>query len=272
VAARKDVQNPNFRIVCFHNAGSAETVYTGRGMRVPTDNAFVEHCNENGGELLACQLPGREQRRTEPRHRTLRPYCEALFPVLAPLLQEDVPYVLVAHSMGTWMSYEWVRLCAEKGIPLPAMWVVSGFPAPDCPERERPWNKNELMDDDAFKEEARGWDVNEIVFQEANWKQFSGMMRDDFTLFDSYSFSPPPPHLGAAFPIPMQAKFVTKDKRCKKHHLEQWKKFTSVPESFTVEETPGNHLFFYDVPARDVWMRSILEKLPSAFCPDKVKP
>jgi surfactin synthase thioesterase subunit len=266
VAGRHPASNPKFRIVCFHNAGSAESVYTGRGLRVPTDNAFVKHCAAHGGELLACQLPGRELRRQEPRQRTLRPYCEALFPVLAPLLQEEVPYVIVGHSMGTWMSYEWIKLCAERGIPLPAMWIVSGFPAPDIPEAERPWNKNEKMDEATFQEECRGWNVNEIVFEEPNWKQYSGMMRDDFTLFDSYSFTPPPAHVGPSFAIPMQARVLSKDCRCKKHHLELWKRFTTA--SFELEEMPGNHLFFYDVPARDEWMKSILKKLPTPFFPE----
>lgn len=92
---------PKFRIVCFHNAGSSESVYTGKGLRQTSDNPFVLHCNKNGGELLAVQLPGRDARRAEPRHRSLKPYCEQIYPVLAPLLQDEaVPYVIVAHSMG----------------------------------------------------------------------------------------------------------------------------------------------------------------------------
>ena len=134
-------------------------------MRAKEDNPFVKHCNDKGGELMACELPGRESRRTEPRSKALRPYVEALFPVLAPLLQEEVPYVIVGHSMGTWFSYEFIRYLAEKGIPLPKQWVVSGFPAPSIPEKDRPWSKNAPMDDAAFKEECRGWNVNEIVFQ-----------------------------------------------------------------------------------------------------------
>ena len=82
---------PKFRLVCFHNAGSAESIYTGRGMRQSQDNPFVKHCAAAGGELLCPELPGREQRRKEPRSATLRPYAEALFPVLAPLLQDGVP-------------------------------------------------------------------------------------------------------------------------------------------------------------------------------------
>ena len=125
---------PKFRLLCFHNAGSSESVYSGNGVRQKTPNPFVLHCTENGGELYACELPGREQRRSEKRHTTLRPYCEALFAVIEPVLKQDVPYAIVGHSMGTWMSYEFMKLLAEKGMPLPKMWFLSGFPAPNIPE------------------------------------------------------------------------------------------------------------------------------------------
>lgn len=140
--------------------------------------------------------------------------------------------------------------------------------------------------------------MNEIVFQGPNWKTFSPMMRDDFTLFDAYEYVPPPPHIKKGeFPVPIHVKYLQKDKRCKKHHLEGWKArngllrnsatrhpapcalcppvhspvrpswqaFTTEKLTFTAEEHEGNHLFFYDVPARAKWMESILAKLPPGF-------
>ena len=68
----KKVEAPKFRIVCFHNAGSSESVWTGRGLRTTVDNPFVLHCRERGGELLALELPGREGRRAEPRETELQ--------------------------------------------------------------------------------------------------------------------------------------------------------------------------------------------------------
>lgn len=110
-----DGSAPKFRIVCFHNAGSSETVYSGKGMRQTTENPFVLHCKEKGGELLCVQLPGRDSGRNLPRMRSLPPYAEALFPVLAPMLQDEkVPYMFVSHSMGTWFSYEFIKLLGES--------------------------------------------------------------------------------------------------------------------------------------------------------------
>ena len=68
----KKVEAPRFRIICFHNAGSSESVWTGRGLRTTVDNPFVLHCRERGGELLALELPGREGRRAERRETELQ--------------------------------------------------------------------------------------------------------------------------------------------------------------------------------------------------------
>ena len=41
-----------------------------------------------------------------------------------------------------------------------------------------------------------------------------------------------------------------------------------VQISFTNEELEGNHLFFYDVPARAAYMKAVIAKLPSEFLPE----
>ena len=254
----KKVEAPKFRIVCFHNAGSSESVWTGRGLRTTVDNPFVLHCRERGGELLALELPGREGRRAERRETelqryaaadgtltltctltvtvtvtltltvtltvtlTLTRYAAAIFDVLAPLVQHspEVPYVLAGHSMGSWLLFELTKLLQTRGIPLPAQVIVSGFCAPDVAEADRPWSRNGPMDDEAFKEECRGWDVNAVVFAPSNWPTYSPIMRDDFTLFDSYVYSPAP----APLPVPVRAFYAAADKRIKQHHVEEWRR------------------------------------------------
>jgi len=241
------LEAPRFRIICFHNAGSSESVWTGRGLRTAVDNPFVLHCRERGGELLALELPGREARRAEQRETELHRYAAAVFDVLA------------AHSMGTWLLFELSKLMQSRGIPLPAQVVVSGFCAPDVAEADRPWSRNGPMSDEEFKEECRGWDVNAVVFAPPNWPTYSPMMRDDFTLFDSYAYSPAP----APLPVPVRAFYAAADKRIKQRHVEGWRRFTSA--SFSLEEIEGNHLFFYDVPHRAAYMKRVLAGLPAGF-------
>ena len=254
-------ESPKFRIVCFHNAGSSESVWTGRGLRTKTDNPFVQHCRDKGGELLALELPGRESRRAERRETELQRYAAAAFDVLAPLVQHspEVPYVLAGHSMGTWLLFELTKLLQLRGIRLPAQLVVSGFCAPDVQEDDRPWRRNGPMSDEGFKEECRGWDVNTVVFAPPNWPTYSKIMRDDFTLFDTYVYSPAP----APLPVPLRAFYAAADKRITRQHVEGWKRFTSA--SFSLEEVNGHHLFFYDVPDRAAFMNRVLAGLPAAF-------
>ena len=94
---------------------------------------------------------------------------------LTPLHVPQFKDVLVQKEQNH-RTYEFLRLLAEKGIPMPRQLVVSGFPAPTIDEKERPWNRNAPMDDPAFQNECRGWNVNEVVFTPGNWKTYAPMM------------------------------------------------------------------------------------------------
>ena len=75
---------------------------------------------------------------------------------------------VVAHSVGTWVAYEFSQLCRAQGVPLPCHAFLSAMAAPDIPLAERPWRQQRHLGEAEFIEECRGWDVNEIVF--SGWK------------------------------------------------------------------------------------------------------
>jgi len=210
--------------------------------------------------MLAIELPGREQRRSEARSRAYGPYVDKLFPVLMPVLQDGIPSIFCAHSFGTWFMYEVLKKMVTDGIPLPKQCVISGFSSPDLPFKDRPWGQNKNENDEQFKENCKMWDVNEVALVPQNFANFGPMFRDDFSCFDEYEYTPLPECISGGFPIPIQAYYSDKDKRIKKHHVEGWKKFTS--EQCDVYETKGNHLFFFDVPARAEYMEKFISRFP----------
>ena len=90
---------------------------------------------------------------------------------------------LACRSYGDYMSHH---------VPLVWQLIVSAFPGPDLPEGDRPWNRSAPMDDETFKEECKGWDVNAVALEPSNFKIFGAMFRDDFSLFDEYVYKPLP--------------------------------------------------------------------------------
>jgi surfactin synthase thioesterase subunit len=95
---------------------------------------------------------------------------------------------LVAHSVGTWVAFEFLAACRAAGVPLPAAAFLSAMPAPDLPPGDRPWRRQRELGEAQFVEECRGWDISEVVFSPAMWPQYQPLLRADFTLFDEYEF------------------------------------------------------------------------------------
>lgn len=169
VSSNGDV--PTARVVCFPNAGNAEDMYTSEGTGVrKVSSPLLNWCRENKAECLAPQYPGRAMRLKEPKITSAKKMAEALFPILAHSLSDPVvPWVLVAHSVGTWIAYEFLVLCRERGVPMPKKAFISAMPSPDIPFEERPWRQQKNLNEEDFKDECREWDISEIVFSASMW-------------------------------------------------------------------------------------------------------
>jgi hypothetical protein len=130
----KPLEKPRLRILCFPSAGSAENIYTGLAVREKqrTPNKLMAWATDAQAEVLAVQYPGREQRRSEPFAKSCQAMAASLLPVVqAKLQEEDVPYVIVAHSCGNWIAYELLRLLRARNMHMPMMLFVSCMASPD---------------------------------------------------------------------------------------------------------------------------------------------
>jgi surfactin synthase thioesterase subunit len=254
-SASARVANPRMRLVCFSNAGSAESIYTGavikQGKR--TQSPLLKWAQENQVEVLAIQLPGREKRRKEPLLTSCKDAAAAVFPIIKAELSSGVPYAFIAHSVGTWVAFELLHLLRERNIGMPMHCYFSCFPAPDLAVADRPWTSNAGMADEAFKEECKGWDVNQVVFSKQMWDLYGGLLRADFSLFDTYVFE----HAGAApFDTRISTFFAESDKRITRGHVEGWRRFSSSAE-FNVSSVSGHHLFVYDADQKALWFNQV---------------
>ncbi|PSC76020.1 alpha beta-hydrolase [Micractinium conductrix] len=216
-------------------------MYTSEGTGIRrAPSALLEWCRANGVECLAVQPPGRLLRGREPPFTRCCDIAEALLPVVASKLI-DTPYVVIAHSVGTWVAYELLRLAAAQRLPMPRQAFLSAMASPDIPHVARPWRQQRGLGEEEFKDECRSWDVNEIVFSAALWGTYHDLMRADFTLFDEFEHT----HGGAPpFAFPVTAFYGNRDRRIKRSMVEGWQRFTTG--SFQLLEVDGHHLWPLD--------------------------
>ncbi|OLF09833.1 hypothetical protein BLA60_18885 [Actinophytocola xinjiangensis] len=115
---------PVSRLFCFHSAGGAASAYQG----------WAEPLSD-GVEVVAVQLPGRENRFTEPPHDRMAPLVEELTEVLEPLL--DLPFAFFGHSMGARVAFCLAHALGDAG---PGRLFVAGSPAPSLRVPVPAWN------------------------------------------------------------------------------------------------------------------------------------
>lgn len=258
---------PSKILVCFPNAGNAEDMYTSEGSGVRRQpSPLLEYCREQKVQVMAPQYPGRAMRLKEERITTAKGMAEALFDVLAPSLLDahkaGTPWVLLAHSVGTWISYEFLMLCKARGVPLPERAFVSAMPSPDIPMGSRPWRQQKGLNEEEFKDECREWDISEVVFSAAMWPMYQPLLRADFTMFDEYPEDPGRNASWPAFDFPIQAFWGTKDRRVCEEMVMGWSNVTSG--DFRIEEVHGNHLWPLDAAAKKTWLARVVDLLSSA--------
>ena len=102
------------RLICFHHAGGASATFhrlrRALGPRVP---------------VTAVNLPGRESRIREPRHRDVYSCATALSEDLGALLTE--PHVLLGQSMGAIIAFTVAQHRLAAGLRGPDALIVSDY-------------------------------------------------------------------------------------------------------------------------------------------------
>lgn len=107
----------HLRLFCFPFAGGGATTYRGWPAHLPPDI-----------EVVAVQLPGREDRLREEPFTDVFELTPVVAQALAPYL--DRPFALFGHSMGALVAFELARALERAGGPAPEHLFVSARSAP----------------------------------------------------------------------------------------------------------------------------------------------
>lgn len=186
-------------------------------------------------EVVAVQLPGREQRIRE------RPAVEPEQVASAIARATDRPYAIFGHSMGGRLGFEVIRILRAGGRPLPVRFYPSGANPPHGGPSTGPLTGLSTVDDEEFGARlvAAGGVPAEVVAEQELFALFLPVLRVDFAWVDGYTYTEGPP-----LPVPITAFAGEADPVARASRVPGWREHTT--ESFTQHTLPGGHFFLHD--------------------------
>ena len=137
-----------------------------------------------GVRVVPVQLPGRENRWSEPAYVDMGLLVSKLVSVLCPLF--EIPYVLFGHSMGGLICFECAQQIQRRNMAPPAHLFISGTRAPHIDNRELPLH---ILSDAEFLNElfARSGELSNLSSQNRELtKVLLPTIRADFTLCETF--------------------------------------------------------------------------------------
>lgn len=248
--------DPKLRIICFHNAGSTESVFTAPS----TDLAKLIKASKTI-EMVAVDYPGRDKIKDEPKISNTQDLAEWLLAVVYDKIADGVPYLVWGHSVGTWVAFEFMMLARQIGLPMPRAAFLNAFPGPHMAVERRPWRRSKALSSDEIKKELLNWDeghfkgAGKVVFDEPAWKEtWEPLMRSDFQLYDEYEFK----HSGAPkFEFPIHAWHMEGEKLNKADMIELWKDWTAAEFDTCVVKEMGHLTCFYKPDFKTVFFEKV---------------
>lgn len=255
---------PKLRVLCFHAAGSAESLYTSPG------TGLVNWAKEAKNiEVCAFDYPGRDKLLKHEKISVTTKLAEDLLATIYEKMTDGVPYMVWGHSVGTWVAFEFLMLARMIGLPMPVAAFFAAFPAPHMPEGRRTWHRNKDLNDKQMQEELRNWDkehfdgMGKVVFDPTEWgRTWEPLMRSDFCLFDQYRFG----HTGAPkFSFPIHAMHFEKEHYNTADQVEMWRDWTDGPFDFQIMKGMGHLTCVYKPDQKKEYFAKVTDHMKKYF-------
>lgn len=218
----KAVSQPEIRLFCFPHAGAGASAFKDWSKHLlPTV------------EMLAVQLPGRENRFSEPLINHM--------PIIVNQLVEefkeyrDKPLIVFGHSLGALIGYEFVKAVEDKYGVTPNHLIISGARAPHLARFREPLSQ---LDDAMLTNVLRrynGIDKN-IIENTELLELFLPIIRNDLSLIENYQNRKR---------LPLSCGILAfageEDETVPCEQVEAWSQYTN--SNFKFLTFPGGHFF-----------------------------
>jgi medium-chain acyl-[acyl-carrier-protein] hydrolase len=216
-------RSPAWRLFCMPYAGGGASIFTRWPDLLPDEI-----------EVIAVQLPGREDRRLEPPFEHVEQLVRAVGQSLRPYLQ--APFAFFGHCAGAVLGFEVARELRRCLGLEPRHLFVSAQPAPHLPPDEQAIH---ALPDTEFKLELHrlGGTPPALLADDSDLIDFLlPGVRADFTLWEGYVCA-----TGAPLTCPISAFGGIDDPRASAEELRGWQAHTSG--AFELQLFEGGHFF-----------------------------
>jgi medium-chain acyl-[acyl-carrier-protein] hydrolase len=213
------------RLICFPFAGSSASIFRPWIDRLPAEV-----------EVLAVQLPGRENRLRERCIRDMDEIVEQLEHEIGPVLAP--PFVFFGHSLGSLIAYELLRRLDATGRSRAELFIASGGPAPHT--RIAPQERLTLTQDQILHDLRKISGTHSTLLDDAEvLALLLPMLQADFEIYANYRYRELAPLQSPIVSIRGAADaYITHQSQL------EWNRHTDCQFSFHI--IPGPHLFVVD--------------------------
>jgi medium-chain acyl-[acyl-carrier-protein] hydrolase len=233
------------RLFCFPYSGGGASIYRKWAGSLRDDL-----------ELCAMQLPGREDRLSEPSCARLSEMIPRVIDQLASFT--DLAFAFFGHSMGALIAFELTRTLRDAWVTQPAHLFVSGRSAPHLPLRRAPLYDLPQAEFEAALARMQGT-PREILENRELIDLMTPVLRADFALNDTYTCVRAP-----ALDVPISVFGGSDDDEATRDELEAWRQHTRAFAGVRV--FPGHHFYLHDHAA------ALAEAIQDAFTPASAPP
>ncbi|WP_051908604.1 thioesterase II family protein [Candidatus Odyssella acanthamoebae] len=212
------------RLFCFHHAGGgASTFYP-----------WLEYLSPKI-EMIAIQLPGRENRFSEPLRNNIKEITDELSKGFS--IYKNKPFFVFGHSMGALIAFEFIKTIHQLYFLYPCHMIISAAKAPHLLSPIR----SSQLDDTNLKEQLKAYNgIDECILNNDDLLNlFLHIIKSDSSIYENYSFSKPKP-----FPFDILALSGTDDQSVNQEEILAWSAYTRG--KFEHLSFPGQHFFIKD--------------------------
>lgn len=249
---RVNEQRVSLRILCLPPAGSGGSIFfpwearlqelIPEWVKTECDDDHVEATLKNV-QVLPIELPGRSSRYKEALVKDMVEIVQQIVNGLEEqFLRDDIPFLILGHSFGSWIAFEMTREIEKRGMKRPIALLTSAIRSPRLAGVQNDIDSTEmhsLGEEEFWKKMEERYGKNKELEHPSVRKMMGPILQADFQIAETYAPLP-----DSRVSCPLFVSGGSEDVRYNEKMLQAWDDCTA-DSHFTVSTFAGGHSYLF---------------------------